>query len=818
VLIVVTLGALLAAGRQLRGQAPPPPPPYSSEQEWIVHEVVRGIVDVSHIASRKRLTTPEDLRIQSADPPADVLQMTARYYIASSVSGIPSEIRIADHVWSAKTYAPVARAVLGSAHDDRQAGDDALVAALTDPSLAVLLDASDRVSARLAAHPLASTAHDDAALVIGALALREVGRDFADVRPALNRMAVHLAVAEALHPTTPRSSRALAEAIVFALVGREVDALLAADRFAQSSSAAERAWGRTLRMRVTGDWRTVNDPTTLTPLEQTEYLRATITRRGGGRFMEAFDALAKPADWEIERIGLLENGDLEIGSRFAESTVKRSLAEAGQVWARFHTNGTNDERILSDLNVAMTPVGESRDGLALQAIDWTLWAGFEQRQLCAAAARWVRHYSFTLAMPDRAQEVAHAVAAHIGGLTLYPVVAVAAAHDAAEYSTAIASARELVKHRPELITAQAWYHLRKRKPDFAAKADFFPRDDLFLRPHVPTGTAFDLRWRALQTPRERLVTAAVSNHWSRMNPSDTWATWDTLWYIDGRKPTMEEARAAFGGMLDYDISAAWMTYDTGVPVSPLEAIALARIMCGNDENYCSFVGDELLRDGQEREAVAAYESFIAKARNRAGISHKIGWLVSYYDTHGEPQRAETLAREAADVYSAGGLETYGRLLDRRGDAAHAEQLFLAIKKRYDDPTALAGHYLLSARHEHDADLEARVVAAAPRIFSHGIERVDLPALTTPPSDGIVFHTFGRRAERVGFRRDDVIVGIDGFRVRSTQQYRIAMQSSFDTRVTFVVWRDGRYQQFAAPVPERWLGVTFDPYRRPATGD
>jgi hypothetical protein len=52
----------------------------------------------------------------------------------------------------------------------------------------------------------------------------------------------------------------------------------------------------------------------------------------------------------------------------------------------------------------------------------------------------------------------------------------------------------------------------------------------------------------------------------------------------------------------------------------------------------------------------------------------------------------------------------------------------------------------------------------------GLERIDLAALASPPTDGIVFHAFGRRAKRVGLRRDDIIVGTDEFRVHEYRQY------------------------------------------------
>jgi S1-C subfamily serine protease len=86
------------------------------------------------------------------------------------------------------------------------------------------------------------------------------------------------------------------------------------------------------------------------------------------------------------------------------------------------------------------------------------------------------------------------------------------------------------------------------------------------------------------------------------------------------------------------------------------------------------------------------------------------------------------------------------------------------------------------------------------------------ALDATPADGVALGTFGRRAAVAGLKRTDIIVGVDGWRVRTADQLRVVSRLKFDDLITFTVWRDGAYKQVHARVPERWLGTRFVDHR------
>jgi len=58
---------------------------------------------------------------------------------------------------------------------------------------------------------------------------------------------------------------------------------------------------------------------------------------------------------------------------------------------------------------------------------------------------------------------------------------------------------------------------------------------------------------------------------------------------------------------------------------------------------------------------------------------------------------------------------------------------------------------------------------------------------------------------------DVIVAVDGIRVRNHEQYWYVIRSGFDTRVPLIVWREGGYRELNATIPQRSFGATFQSY-------
>jgi hypothetical protein len=195
---------------------------YPNEQIWIVDEISEAIVNMAGSASASRPASGS--AIVAALPEQGAL---ARFTVTLA-SGKQVPLAIDHHIWAPASYAPIATAVFGSAttvEADAQAVEPpATILTLTNPRPAIIQQENARVSALLRASPGSAGAHDDAAVVLAALAMRESAGPFSDPRRIMSRMTAHLAVARHFNGTASPAGR-LAETVLLTLAGRQLDAL-----------------------------------------------------------------------------------------------------------------------------------------------------------------------------------------------------------------------------------------------------------------------------------------------------------------------------------------------------------------------------------------------------------------------------------------------------------------------------------------------------------------------------------------------------------------------------------------------------------------
>jgi tetratricopeptide (TPR) repeat protein len=233
--------------------------------------------------------------------------------------------------------------------------------------------------------------------------------------------------------------------------------------------------------------------------------------------------------------------------------------------------------------------------------------------------------------------------------------------------------------------------------------------------------------------------------------------------------------------------------------------------CDLAAGSCAAVADWLLLDDRERDAVRMYERFMAQARDEVAIAHNINWLVRYYRDQGRLDDAVALAQHGAATQSRGGLEALADLLDAERHYEQAEQVYRMIAEHYNITAPLGTFLMRRALDAHDKALEIEASDLLRHDFPNGLERLVLYALHGSPTDGIAFKTFGRRPASVGLEATDVIVAVDGWRVRTAGQYMDASRLATGDMMTFVVWRNGQYREIRHRVPQRWLGTTFQDY-------
>jgi len=791
---------------QLASAAPPRRPVIATEQQWIVVDVVGAIARIA------QPPTPSSPQTTSSLVEVTSVSDTA---FTVKVPGLdqPVSFTVVDHLWTPATFEPVARQVLSRGATGATASGEPedlnVRGALVDLTIGTLLDQNDRLSSILQRDVRSADAHESAALLVGAFALREGTSVFSDVRPSLSRMAAHLAIAKVLRGSSPESADArYAHAVLTTLVGLQRKALVLLSALeTRAASDTDRAWIRALRLRNTGDWRRVGGGVTdNTRLERMEHARAVRARLGSEALLSYLDGQSDGDEADWHRAAFTNEFSLEAAARFGAQGLDGEVSEASDVWRRLH----GDREIApADLIAALNE--RSAQTVAEQGerrvLDWSMWAAFYQRHICQSLVETISYFWYR---GDEAGErsAKRELGRMFGTLTLYPVVERWTVRNAKDYEDAMAHARPMVQSAPYLITAAAWDQLLQ-KPSFTARTEAFPLEASWFTPAVPSGTAFDLGSRSLRPGCPRPPTREQARTWAIEQPYEHWTVWAEAYLaLDQGRPSYGVVRKAFGPLLEYDVVALLKVTDY-LQLTAEERTAIDERLCQLSPDQCDKLAAWHLLGDRERDAVAAYERWIRNARDRVMLSNGLTWISRYYLDAGRQERAEVITQEAADTYSRAGLQVHAELLEKSGRESEAEELYRRIGDRYTT-VPLGGFLMKKALRTKDAALEAKAGELLRPVFPDGPQRVVMYALPAgAPPDGITFAQYGPRPAKTGLQPRDVIIGVDEWRVHNPEQYAAASRFRAGETMIFTVWRDNRYQQVKATVPQRWLGVTFN---------
>jgi len=760
-----------------------------TEEEWIVSEVARNIAVWALGASESAVSVSVDRLTSAAAGPAYRVRVGDR----------STTLDFKEYIWSPETFSHLLP-VAGIPPAVCDTSD--LLKRLLTPTVAELARADEVISEQLARSPRDPCLHEKAALLLGSFEMREAWSQMMDARPVLNRMTAHLAIARAgrAGPTPPGGT--IADLLLRSIAWRH-DGFreLLRDR-AAAAPEPEKTWLRVVALYAVQDWRELPNPGKATLAERAAYLLALSNKTNANLVLDFMDqSTPEPvADWT--RLAFVRGSSVESCHRFGQTGSEVILGEIAEVYKLAVGRALERNELIRALNE------EATDRKVGRVLGWPLWAAFEQRSLLAVLMNQESCVASMFGMPQEAAALRRSIESSFAGLRGYPLLLRHMARSSAEYRRAVDGSVRLVKERPDLVNWSSWVYTGFPTSLGPSPPDLPPEHEWFA-PRLPYGTAFDYNMR--QWERD----GHASNDLSMLEEAQKHVYHALCRKLSanaryhGRAP-VSVLKPLYGFIAEFDRDAMVSIAEAARDSDPAEFKSAAGAMCRMSVDDCSSLAEYLKDHGEPEEAARVYQRWVGGARDRVGVSNQVDWLVNYYADHGQRERALSIARMAADVYSFAGLETMGKLDAKLGRPDEAERYFVRIYERYDHPGPLV-EFLVARRRE--PRFQAALDQVIKETFPKGQERFQNSGFGPARPDGVYIVGLAAKKYEMGFVAGDVVVGLDGVRVRSLKQLRVLRRLSTDERVRVAFWRRGKllegefprdafaYQAFADDQPE-----------------
>jgi tetratricopeptide (TPR) repeat protein len=590
--------------------------------------------------------------------------------------------------------------------------------------------------------------------------------------------------------------------MLLSLVKRQRDALEKLDGLAATSKGAA-AWATALRIRLTWDWRLLADPRGKSLVERLAHFRALAIRFDTDKSDTFLDDAPAEAVTDWRRLTFLEPPTVGDCGRFVPSSVDDELQE-------IRTAMATDAPAL-DETPAAAPILRSGERTQVRILDRGQWAAFGQRHLLSSLMAQDLCYHERWGQHDAGNEAAAEARERFGQLRLFPILAKRVSRERSGYLQALQASTQIVRARPDLVSAANWVCLLE-KPIFAREGPppAVPAEDTWFVPAIPFGTAFDHTNRIYGPHSSRRPPQEVSQALIALAPFEGGLRFAAVRQKYDNRPPFEAMREAMGPLVDYDVNSMYQLAKAAAD-RPDESLRLYTRVCETYDKYCVHLARLLVSQGKSDAAAAAYRRWVAGARDRVYVSNEVEWLVNYEYEHGRKQEAFRLARMAAEVYSSGGLQTLAKLLEKSGDAAGAEEYFRRASERYDQPGLLLEFYRRRVELFGEDRYKPALERMKQQIFPQGMTLAKIADFGAPPVDGVLVAGDNDALKQAGLALGDVIVALDGYRVRNFEQYQVVRSFTDSPQMALIAWHGGRYVEIRTSQKERRFGVDMRSY-------
>lgn len=660
---------------------------------------------------------------------------------------------------------------------------------LLTPTARVLQKSNKEVSERIKATPAAARVHEEAAFLLGVFGLRQNAKQFNDLRPLLCRMTAHLALAERLREgKEPSDVGRWAQIFYDCHAGRPIKAREDMKSIPTEGDAGR--WKRVLELRITGDWRRMQDLAEPSLAEAIVHARALKTHRGNPELMEFLkqrgDLQAIP-EWSR----LLSEADRSVddGHLAMRSGIAMEFLEISEIF-RIGKEPTPEK--LAGFLKADGPWGLMGQDGGPRVISDADWAGYFRRHFHMICENVSRFALVQWGSYEGAVEWENEVLPYCRKLPDSELIEPLIATREKDYQTAMRKVSDYAKNHPQRVPMGLWFDYRF--PTLNVRAETTMPDQVpWFREVSPPGTAFD--------PIRRVRFTGIHGgdwvkHIAALHKIDPWNRELCYELAENTGNNAASVKAAWGEVREYSKRPLRQILQ-GPRLTESERIETLRTLMSFDPDAGLDLGDALVIAGQPEEARKAYETAYEKSTDRVSVSNKTRWLIHYYKSNGNDAKAREIADHNEKVFSGAGLESAFALAVQEKDAKRAKKIAGDIADRYGDD-----RYILFAAWHADGNK-----SALKKVFPNGIQEVtkaDFEGTKSPKGCRLQEDSVITRS--LGVRSGDIVVAVDGKRVETMLQYDMLMRPTLDPHTRLILRRGKQVMEIDCQLPDRRLQV------------
>jgi hypothetical protein len=366
----------------------------------------------------------------------------------------------------------------------------------------------------------------------------------------------------------------------------------------------------------------------------------------------------------------------------------------------------------------------------------------------------------------------------------------------------------LIADHPEIITPGVWGYLHG--PTRQRQALAIPGPQSWAQPALPFGTTYDMCLRGECISLPPVGDRAWWDNAASLAPYSFDLLNAKLRTQYGTNPPAELVETTYAPLRAYSLWALREIARVQPEGSPKYLEAMEQTCQLEPDRYFD-LGKYYLKFSQEEKAADAFEKGYDQSSNRVRVSNNCEWLVNYLDDHGRKEKALAIAKDGAEVYSFGGLETMAKLQEKHGELKDAEQNFKNIAERYENDRPLTAFY--RRNQDKEPAFKALLEKAEHEVFPDGLKKVEFAALHDAPETGAIILGDSPKAGGVGLHKDDVIVALNGYRVANEKQYLYIRGLDDDPVLHIISWNAQGYHDISANVQGRSFGIHFGEYHK-----